>query len=365
MKVTIENHDGRLRLRWQYQGKRYGFACGVKADAMGMSVARMRAAEIERDIQAGYFDPTLLKYKPQRLGRNGTDITAPELFHRFTQHQQRSKGLAASTVEAKYKPLGGSLARWLNVSASQVTSRRAEDFASLCMERLNPRTAKERLWLLSSCWQWAKGQYQIVDPNPWEGLASRIKIAPTQKVRPFSRAEITAILGCFQTHRYYRHYYDFVCFLFGTGCRIGEAVGLKWKHISPDFRTVWIGETLTRGMRRSTTKNRKDRTIILTEKLSEILRQRSIGRDPKPDELVFPAPKGGAICDQLFNRRAWRTVLAKMNIEYRKPYSVRHSAISHALAGGSHYLDIASQTGHDPQILFRSCASTIETKSVF
>jgi integrase len=79
MKVTIENHAGRLRLRWQHKGKRYCLACGVDADAVGYSVARIKASEIERDIQAGYLDPKLLKYKPQRLGRNGTDITDPAL----------------------------------------------------------------------------------------------------------------------------------------------------------------------------------------------------------------------------------------------------------------------------------------------
>jgi integrase len=50
MKVTIEDHGGRLRLRWQYQGKRFTLGCGVPSTPTGMAVAKMKAAEIERDL---------------------------------------------------------------------------------------------------------------------------------------------------------------------------------------------------------------------------------------------------------------------------------------------------------------------------
>ncbi len=37
-----------------------------------------------------------------------------------------------------------------------------------------------------------------------------------------------------------------------TGCRFGEAVGLRWKHLGAGHKTVWIGESVSRGVRRST-----------------------------------------------------------------------------------------------------------------
>jgi integrase len=43
----------------------------VSNDAMGQPVAKQKAAQIKLDIQAGYFDPTLLKYKPRTRGKNG------------------------------------------------------------------------------------------------------------------------------------------------------------------------------------------------------------------------------------------------------------------------------------------------------
>ena len=84
----------------------------------------------------------------------------------------------------------------------------------------------------------------------------------------------------------------------------------------------------------------------------------------QPDDVVFPAPQGEEINDKNFRRRAWKTVLEKLDIEYRKPYATRHTAISHALANGANPLAVAEQTGHDPQILFKHYASVIQKSAV-
>ncbi|NJM99602.1 MAG: tyrosine-type recombinase/integrase [Phormidesmis sp. RL_2_1] len=84
----------------------------------------------------------------------------------------------------------------------------------------------------------------------------------------------------------------------------------------------------------------------------------------QPNDFIFPAPKGEEINDRGFRRRAWQKVLEKLEIEYRKPYATRHTAISHALAKGANPLAVAEQTGHDPQILFKHYASVIEQSAV-
>ncbi len=108
-------------------------------------------------------------------------------------------------------------------------------------------------------------------------------------------------------------------FLFGTGCRTGKAVGLQWKHLSDDCNNVWIGESLSRGIKKET-KTGRERTIPLTIRLQQLLLSRRPA-DPNPEDLVFPAPGGGAIDDHNFRNRAWKQVLEKLNIPYRKPYS--------------------------------------------
>uniref|UniRef100_B8HUB1 Integrase family protein n=1 Tax=Cyanothece sp. (strain PCC 7425 / ATCC 29141) TaxID=395961 RepID=B8HUB1_CYAP4 len=363
MKVTIENHNGRLRLRWLFEGKRYTLGCGVPANPTGMAIAKIKKAEIERDLLNGYFDPTLLRYKPRTLSKNGTEISVPELFKRFTQAMQREKNLAAGSLR-RYSCVQAHLQKQLDVPAPTVSERKAGNFAAYLLEQTSAVTAKSYLYLLSACWDWAKGEYHIAPDNPWTPQVQRIKPQPRQKLKPFTTAEARAILVGFKSDRYYRHYYPFVAFLFGTGCRIGEAAGLKWKHLSENFQTVWIGESVSRGTRKST-KTRKARTILLGSAVQSMLKELYMLVRPQPEDLVFPAPKGGPISDRLFNRRAWRKVLEKLNIPYRKPYGMRHTAISHALANGAHHIQVAEQTGHDPRVLYQSYASVIEQKSVF
>lgn len=367
MKVTIENHSGRLRLRWRYQGQRYTMGCGVPATPTGKAVARQKAAEIEKDLACGYFDDTLLRYKPRILGKTATELSCPELFQRFTKAMEREKGLSPGTL-CKYSGVQAHLLKRLDIPAHQVSEQLARNFAAQLMEQCSSSTAKTYLWLLQSCFTWAKGMYHVPPENPWTGLAARVKPQPRQGVKPFTQAEIRAILAAFRGDRHYWHYGDFVAFLFGTGCRFGEAAGLQWQHVADDFKTVWIGESVSRSHRKST-KTGKARTLVLPEKVSEMLTDRrqakAIGRNAKPTDLVFPSPKGLPINDHTFRARAWKSVLERCHIEYRKPYCTRHSAISHALANGANPIALAEQTGHDKRVLLSTYAHCVESKSLF
>jgi integrase len=84
-----------------------------------------------------------------------------------------------------------------------------------------------------------------------------------------------------------------------------------------------------------------------------------------PDDLVFPSPKGLPIDDHNFRNRAWKAILEECRIEYRKPYAVRHSAISHALANGANPMDLAEQTGHNRRVLLDVYAHAIAKQSLF
>jgi integrase len=364
MKITIENHDGRLRLRWIYQGNRLQMSCGVNDDPTGRAVAKQKAAQIELDIQAGYFDPTLLKYKPLTRGKTATEISTVELFQKFTQYQTKQKCLSPRSIETRYKPLQRHLERSLNIPANKVTENLAGNFVALQLEQVTNGTAKARLWLLQSCWEWARGKYQIADTNPWTAHIPKIKVSESKRVKPFSATEIQLILNAFKCDRYYAHYYPLVSFLFGTGCRFGEAAGLKWKNVADDFSHIIFCETISRGTHRNTTKTGKSRTVVISPAISAMLRSHS-ETPHKPDDLVFSSPQGNPLDDHNFNRRAWKTIISKIGIEYRKPYATRHSAISHALANGENYIAVAEASGHNPKVMFQNYASSINQQSVF
>jgi hypothetical protein len=114
IKVTIENDRGRLRLRWQFLGERYQLSTGLNNNATGRGVARMKAGQIETDIAAGYFDLSLLKYKPRTLGQGATELTVCEYTAILSHLKQFFGDASVKSVEGRrtgdfVRPVGSGL----------------------------------------------------------------------------------------------------------------------------------------------------------------------------------------------------------------------------------------------------------------
>jgi integrase len=354
--VKIENDKGWLRLRFSHGGKRYAFALGVPDTLLNRKIAEVKAQQIELDIISGNFDATLAKYKPEKLIENGKAqfLTISELFSRFMEH--KAKEVSSKTME-KYQATHKYLLGFFSERpVDLLDDTAAEEFMNWQFSKnLSPVQVKRRLEELEACWKWYSAEN-----NPWAIMADRIKVPPKQMPKPFTREEIGIIIQGFRTDRYYNSYADFVEFLFGTGCRIGEVIGLRWKHISDDCNQIWIGEQLTRGKRKAAKRNRA-RTINLTPKLQKLLIERRPS-NPEPDSLVFPSPKGGAIDDHNFRNRAWKNILTFLGIDYRKPYNTRHTLISHALDLQMNPVMVAQLTGHDVKTLFENYAGNVNSR---
>jgi integrase len=354
--IAVEVFKDRLRLRWGYAGKRYCLYIGLPDTKVNRVAAEAKARQIELDIASSNFDATLKKYNTeQQVKRSSLPIV--DLFERFTA--EKAKSVYHRTLE-KYKATIEYLRQYFKEkTADSVTLSVAESFVEWLQGRNSERTLKERLQLLRACWEWAIEQ-GILESNPWSDLVVRVKIPPKQKSKPFTLEEIRAIIESFRSDRYYDYYADFVEFLFGTGCRMGEAIGLRWGHLSDDCSSVWIGESVSRGVRKSTKTNRA-RTITLTTRLQEMLLNRR-PQNPDSDSLVFLTPHGYAIDDHNFRNRAWKIVLSRLNIDYRKPYNTRHTLISHALDRGMSPVMVAQLTGHDVATLYENYAGSVSSR---
>jgi integrase len=323
---------------------------------LNRSSAELKAKLIERDIAAEIFDPTLIRYKPitqQGNDEKTADLTVVELFNRFTLW--KTSKVDDRTIEKCRALLTRLREHFGDRKASTVGESEGERFKDWLIQRQQPVTVQDRLSTLRSCWRWGLKQGWISE-NPWQEV--KLKIPPQQRVKPFTLQEIKIIIQTFRVSKYYDFYADFVEFLFGTGCRTGEAIGLQWKHVSDDCSSVWIGEIVTKGKRKAV-KTYRPRTVPLTPRLQEIL----LNRKPKnhnPEGLVFPAPEGGCLRDNNFRKRPWKKVLEQAEIVYRKPYITRSTLVSHALDQGLSPLLVAELTGHSVQVIYRSYAGNIQ-----
>lgn len=320
--MVVRERAGRLALCWTWtielggNGKRYEIAAGLNDTRANRSIANQKAAEIERDLLCGLFDPTLRKYRGQRSAEPVGVVALMDAFIRHKSHHVYKDTLA------KYKALRTSFKEYFgDRKCHQVGEGEAIAFRGwLEGKGRSAETIKDKLVLASAAWDWGAKEHGL-EGNPWVSVKNH-KVPPKQIKEPFTVEEVGAIAQGFRDSQDYSHYADYVMFLLGTGCRSGEVSALCWRHVSADCSEIWIGESVTVNGDRKAVKGNKSRRIAMTARLQAMLAER--GRSGE-DDPVFPSPEGHPINTRNFARRAWRSVLADLAIDYERPYSARHA----------------------------------------
>lgn len=189
--VKIDVDRGRIRLRFTYGGRRYSFGLGLPDTHVNRAAAEQKAKQIELDILSGNFDLSLVKYKPEPVmpeqnERHPTTqaITCGYLFDLFIQH--KSKTLDPRTLE-KYQAIQTRLEDFFeDKRADFVGPSGAEGFVKYLSKRNSEQTIRDRLTILSACWQWGIKQ-GYVELDIWAIVRPQVKVAPKQRPQPFTR----------------------------------------------------------------------------------------------------------------------------------------------------------------------------------
>jgi integrase len=212
---------------------------------------------------------------------------------------------------------------------------------------LAPSTYNRRLWLLNKMSNWAVAE-GLLSVNPW----LKIKPRRTKKevVKPFSREEATRIIAGFQEN--YPAWVPFTKFLFLSGCRMSEAIGLLWKHVDFGRGEICICESLPllingngHERARKDTKTGSVRFLKINAELTGLL-ELIKPASAKPDELIFKNPTQTNHIDSHNFRNRWIKVLEQAGIPYRRPHIIRHSFASHAIDQGIPLTGVAYLLGH-------------------
>jgi integrase len=355
--VNVESvNDRALRLRWRYGGKRYCLALGLSDNVTNRTVAEGKARQIELDILSGHFDLTLDRYRLQPKLEQRVRTTVPELFQKFIL--EKEKDVYARTMK-KYDVALKNLSEYFRAKqAVEITENLAQAFSESLSSAISDSTLKERIGIIRAAWDYGI-KLKLVHENPWEVVLRRIKVSPKQPPKPFTKLEMDKIIQGFKADLHYDFYANYVEFLLYSGVRIGEAIALRWSHVSDDCSTVWIGESMSNGVLK-TTKTNKSRVLKLSQRLQKLL----ICRKPEaiaPQRLIFEAKNGGFLDAHNFRNRAWVKVLARADVPYRKPYNTRHTMISHALESGLSPTAVAQLSGHDVETLYQNYAGSVQS----
>ncbi|MBE9035133.1 tyrosine-type recombinase/integrase [aff. Roholtiella sp. LEGE 12411] len=371
--VGIEDHRGKLRLRLPTmltkEGQSRYVMTGLDASDYNRKQMQKLVALMNEEIATGSFDCTLERYKREIEGYNRPQLTivkptAPQtdlgqLWAAYCQYMQPQ--LATTTYRRDYaRKYTNHIAALPIKDLNQSVAIRNHLLATL-----STNAAKRVLTYLSACCKWAVASGLVKD-NPFTGMSEDIKLPKhdNDAIDPFSKQEMDSIITAFEQHK--PHYAPFVKFLFWTGCRTGEAIGLTWGHINPECTQITFSESYDSALNiRKTTKTGKARKFPCNTKLRALLL--SI-KPPNtlPDTPVFLAPKGGMVNNTKFSTQIWKGgkqgdnnyhgVMQKLIEEgaidrYRCPYNTRHTFITLMLAEGLTVSAVAKLVGNSPAII--------------
>lgn len=356
--VSIGADKGLLRLAIRHEGYRRYLYLGLSDNNTNRLRAKDLACVIGADIEQGIFDNSLSKYKPdKKTGNTLHNITLSELFNKWFEYLESQ--LDPNTIKKHTFVKTELLALIGDKQLRHFTKYDVNQFIDSQLSKgIKPYTIKRKLLTLSSLFDFAKDR-QLISENLFADTAKKIKVKQHQiTTKPFTSDEVNLILKECENNPKYQPYRLFIKFLFNTGARTSEAIGLRFSDLSDDCIFATIREQLTQGVRK-TTKTGKVRTFKLPDTLtSELLQLKQSIPNLTKDTLIF-THNNHSIDNHNFRVRIWKPLLTGLSIEYRKFYSTRHTFISHQLAKGINPVVIAKITGHDTKVLFEHYASDI------
>ncbi len=287
--IKPNNNNGSVQLRFSFGGKRYTFnpiPGGSYTNKRDLATANAIATRIQNDILADCFDPTLDRY---RLTPKAPPLPPtppkPSTLLQLWDAWVATLDLPAATKANHYEWVRRMLVK---------TNPGLTDTAWLTQSKLAPATFKDRLSLIKSCSRWAVKE-GLLENNPFENIKTRK--ADPKEVKPFSAKEIQAIVAGFEAIA--PHYVPFVRFLFISGVRISEAIGLKWSHIDFDRNEFTIRESMPKDILgngykrvRKGTKTGFIRHLTMSPELKALLLAIKPQKKNNADDLVFTTVEG-------------------------------------------------------------------------
>ncbi|WP_292716337.1 tyrosine-type recombinase/integrase [Nostoc sp. JL34] len=330
--------------------------------------AEIQARRIELDILAGYFDPTLAKYKADHTAtpKKQKVYSLLDLWEKYTQFKNGQ--VQESTLVRDYSLIEKRIRGLPTADINQAVMVRDHLLSTYSAE-----TAKRTLKQMNACCNWA-ALSKLIESNPFKDLAKSIKTKRKDStILTFNREEINTIIDAFISNKYcpkysplpHSYYVNYVRLLFLSGCRPEEAVALKWKHITATHIT--FAEAVPSDVRiRKDTKTHQIRLFPINNQLREILNNIGYGQAEK---LLFCNRNGRELNTHNFLNRVWKPILTKLVnddlIRYYLPqYHCRHTFITLSLEAGISVKQVASWVGNSPEVIYKHYSGIIQQLEV-
>jgi integrase len=354
IKVKIKASNGRLQLVYSYQGKREYVSLGLSATAVNQRLAELKAAEIEQDFLydrfkgKSHYAPGLQITTPVNQGT----ITLVDLWGRYLDHKRTFVRPSTMCGHAGYTNL---------VNRCPFDVNQGDKIYKWLLSVTTPYMTKQTIANLRRMSEWGVSEGLITNNSFVDLKTPKSKIQKSyDQINPFTATERDQIIEAFRKYKHYDHHSLMVEFMFFIGCRPCEAIALRWEDVSKDYRTLTFVQSGTRSKTSKTVitsglKTQSKRKINLNDRLTDILKRQRARRINST--YVFPSMSGGVLNWPHFNCHPWMDCLAQLpDVDYRKPYEMRHTFITLALRSGMPVADIAAIVGNSADIIYKHYA---------
>ncbi len=208
-------------------------------------------------------------------------------------------------------------------------------------KNLNNKTINHCLVILKAIFSKAVENEQI-SKNP----AENIQKLKTEKKEMYilSQDECFQLLNTAQEH--YPDFYPILYVAIFTGMREGEILALTWDNVDFRNKKIRVNKSVYDGKLTSTKTTSSNRTVDMTNKLTEILEMQKRS-NTKFSELVFPNKVGKPFLAQNMLRRRFTPCVKKSGIGKEiRFHDLRHTYVSLLISQNVPMKYIQNQVGH-------------------
>jgi integrase len=318
-------------------GKRVFLSLGLQDNEIDRADAEMKAALIRSDILKGKFDESLDRYSPTaRRSKSDVAESISDIWDFYVNY--KSASLKDSTVNYMRTGLGKLIHDCPHQSITDSLFIR-----NWLLEQTTSSMVKRIFTHLNAAVNWAIHHNLCkLAVSPFKGMAGDLpkhKWEEEGLPNAFSKDEkdrfISAVEDC--QNSTISHYTDFIRFLFLTGCRPSEAIGLRHKDIDLVCGFVHFRGSIVRingkAIESKGSKNNKQRKFKINNRLHELLYRNRLNRTEEAG-LCFTGKRGKAIEYGYFSRNVWKEIATQTCSRNTTPYSARDTFITEQLTAG-------------------------------
>ena len=203
-------------------------------------------------------------------------LAGRQTWMEWIERRVLQEGTRRSTVTT-WKTALSQLAAWAKTDRLQgLTKAQAVAYKETLLSRVSPPTTRKTLSNLGGFWNWAKAHGQLQD-NVWEGLTRKLQTSKKTAIAEEALVE-AGVASAIQSGDW-----RFLIMKF-TGCRKGEASGLRNCDISLNNRTITFSEWEQDGMVRllKGSDGKDERTVPISSGLLAALQGMDLDNSKEP-----------------------------------------------------------------------------------